>query len=109
WDYFLSHLIVLALVFLFLSLGIYLLHRLFSRYVRLSSTLTLSLILVSLLLMSFRGGALRNAGDILQLALAGERDLPTALAELSVDPAAYTFPEEIEAEAGKNIVVICME
>ena len=109
WDYFLSHLIVLALVFLFLSLGIYLLHRLFSRHVRLSRTLTLSLILVSLLLMSFRGGALRNAGDILQLALAGERDLPTALAELSVDPAAYTFPEEIEAEAGKNIVVICME
>lgn len=71
--------------------------------------ITIAGIVVLLALMSLPKGILPPLWNSIQIAQANEKDLDTALKNLGINPLEYIKPHQIQANPGKNIIVISLE
>lgn len=76
---------------------------------RIRPIFSLGTLLVLVILMFLPRGAGANIYEIARIKFAKVGSFPTALEQLGIDPKKYTFHEEIEAEPGKNIIVLSLE
>lgn len=76
---------------------------------KLKSKIKLSAIAVCVLLMSFSNGVLFNLYDISSMLFASDESFAASLEQVGFDPDGYNDADEIEAKAGKNIIVISLE
>ncbi len=79
------------------------------RYKTLNPKISLTIVGLGLILMSFSDGVIRNLYDITRLALVGDRSFNAGLVQLGIPPKQYTLTRDIKASRGKNIIVISME
>lgn len=109
-DFFGSYILVFILVF-FIIIGLsYFASRQWHKVPVLTYPKINYLILpLCLIIMSLQGGVLNNLYGLAKLNLTAEKNFIQALEDLGVTPSTYTFPEDVKATAGKNIIVISME
>ncbi|PIE23099.1 MAG: hypothetical protein CSA62_08640, partial [Planctomycetota bacterium] len=65
--------------------------------------------LVSVGIMLLNGGILRQLWTTWRIQTVETRTIRVALAQLGIDPDDYVFPDRIEAQPGKNLIVLSLE
>lgn len=107
-GFFLKEIILFSLLFVAISVILYAGSRKLRQIVLPKWVLGIP-ILIGLFLMILPDGIANNIYSIIDLKTAKEKDFSQALKDLGIDPEQYVVAEDIEATAGKNIIVLSLE
>lgn len=107
-DFFLTETLTLAIILLSTPFLIFFAARKWQHFYK-KKLLSSVLLVICLILMSVKGGIIHNLYTIVQLKTAENKNFQHALSDLGIPPSQYTIPNNIKAQAGKNIIVLSLE
>lgn len=94
---------------LFFTLFILWLAQFLERRINTSVGIRRLILLLAIIGMSFKGGIIYNIFHVIKIISAPDKDLLQSMEALNMPPDEYIFPDQIEAVAGKNLIVIVLE
>jgi phosphoglycerol transferase len=101
--------IIILIVFLVLTLSLYWIGSKVTISKIIPKVYGLIVIAFAMLIMCFKGGALRNIFDVVSIVSTTNSGFTSSLSSLGIPPDQYVYPEDVTAQKGKNIIVISLE
>ncbi len=79
------------------------------RKINISGGIRITIIVLALVGMSFKGGIINSIFHIVKIISAPDKNLLESMQALNIEGEDYTFPDQVKATPGKNLIVIVLE
>lgn len=108
-DFFLIPVLLFCISVVLLTFAFYKISCLLRRRFNVSSRLKTGILVLCLIGMSFREGIIHNIYRVVQIISAPDKKLTESMEALNIPVDEYTFPAQISASGGKNLIVLVVE
>src|SRR5690606_30902013 len=88
---------------------IFWLSQLAERKIKISLAIRITIMVLALVGMSFKGGIINSIFHVIKIISAPDKNLFESMQALNIEAEDYIFPDQVKATPGKNLIVIVLE